>query len=101
GPSGWLNLRAGCRYTDVYNSLKLVRNGPLVDQAATALVNAANKDLSRLLDRLLHGALDNRNPPLPVPPLGFEEKIRLLKLIKEARQNPATAHRKIVNILRK
>src|SRR5438067_4188749 len=37
GPSGWLNLRAGSRYTDVYNSLKLVRNGPLVDQAATAL----------------------------------------------------------------
>jgi hypothetical protein len=101
GPSGWLDLRAGARYTDVYNSLKLVGNGPLFDQAATALVNAANKDLSRLLDRLLHGALNNKNPPLPVAPLGFEEKIRLLKLIREARQSPATAHRKIVKILNK
>jgi len=81
--------------------LKLVGNGPLIDQAATALVNAANGDLREILDRLLHGALDNKNPPLPVPPLGFEEKIRLLKLIREARQNPMRAHQKIVNVLNK
>src|SRR5207248_8746750 len=101
GLRGWLNLRAGARYTDLYNSLKLVGNGHLIDQAATALVNAANGDLREGHDRLLHGALDNKNPPLPVPPLGFEEKIRLLKLIREARQNPMRAHQKIVNVLNK
>src|SRR5437867_10670248 len=86
-PRGWLDLRAGARYTDLYNSLKLVGNGPRIDQGATALVNAANADLRGLLDRLLNGALDNKNPPLPVPPLGFEEKIKLLKLIQAARQD--------------
>src|SRR5467141_1562330 len=57
-PRGSLDLRAGARYTDLYNSLKLVGNGPLIDQAATDLVNAANSGLRGLLDRLLHGALD-------------------------------------------
>src|SRR5207249_10944881 len=77
GPRVWLDLQAGACYTDVYNSLTLVGNGPRIDQAATELVNAANADLRGLLDRLLNGALDNKNPPLPVPPLGFEEKIKL------------------------
>ncbi len=81
-PRGWLDLRAGARYTDLYNSLKLVGNGPRIDEAATLLVNAANGDLRELLDRLLHGALDNKNPPLPVPPLGAREKIKLLLLIR-------------------
>jgi hypothetical protein len=101
GPRGWLDLRAGARYTDVYNSLKLVGDGPVIDQAATALVNAANGDLRALLDRLLHGALDNKNPPLPVPPLGFDEKIRLLKRIREARQHPMRTRQRIVDVLNK
>src|SRR5207247_10657095 len=86
---------------DLYNSLKLVGNGPRLDEAATELVNAADGDLRELLDRLLHGALDNKNPPLPVPPLGFDEKIKLLKLIREARQHPMKAHQRIVNVLNK
>src|SRR5947199_9945581 len=39
GPRGWLDLAAGARYTDVYNSLKLVGNGPRIEQAATEFVN--------------------------------------------------------------
>src|SRR6266704_5015026 len=101
GPRGWLDLRAGARYTDVYNSLKLVGHGPRIDQAATELVNAANADLRELLDRLLNGVLDNKNPPLPVPPLGFEEKIKLLLLIREARQHPMRVHQRIVDVLNK
>jgi hypothetical protein len=101
GPRGWLDLRAGARYTDLYNALGLVGNGPAIEQHATDLVNAANGDLRELLDRLLHGALDGRNPPLPVPPLGFEEKIKLLQLIREARQHPETARRRIIDVLNK
>jgi hypothetical protein len=101
GPRGWLDLRAGARYTDLYNSLGLVGNGPAIEQAATDFVHAADADLRRLLDRLLHGALDGRNPPLPVPPLGFEEKIKLLRLIREARQHPETARRRIIDVLNK
>jgi hypothetical protein len=101
GPRGWLDLRAGARYTNLYNKLELSAADNKIDQAATDLVNALNDDLRGLLDRLLHGALDNKNPPLPVPPLGVDEKIRLLKLIREARQNPITAQQKIARILKK
>jgi hypothetical protein len=101
GPRGWLDLRAGARYTNLYSNLGLVGNGPAIEQAATDLVNAANGDLRELLDRLLHGALDDKNPPLPIPPLGFEEKIKLLQLIREARQHPETARRRIIDVLNK
>jgi len=101
GPRGWLDLRAGARYTDLYSSLGLVGNGPAIEQAATDLVHAANGDLRELLDRLLHGALDDKNPPLPIPPLGFEEKIKLLQLIREARRHPETARRRIIDVLNK
>jgi hypothetical protein len=100
-PRGSLDLRAGARYTDLYNSLKLVGDGFRIDEAATRLVNAANGDLRELLDRLLHGALDNKNPPLPVPPLGAEEKIKLLLLIREARRHPMRVHQRIVDVLNK
>ena len=56
-------------------------NSRLIDQAATALANAIAGDLRELLERLLQHRLDGTNPPLPVPPLGAAEKIKLLKLI--------------------
>ncbi len=101
GPRGWFDLRAGARYTDLYNSLKLVGDGPRIEQAATDLVNAADQDLRGLLDRLLHGALDNKNPPLPVPPLGVDEKIRLLQRIREARQHRMRVRQRIIDVLNK
>ncbi len=101
GPRGWLDLRAGGRYTDLYNSLKLVGNGPRIDEAATALTIALGRDLRGLLDRLLNGALDNKNPPLPVPPVGFAEKIKLLQLIREARQHPMRVQQRIADVLNK
>ncbi len=99
GPRGWLDLRAGGRYNDLYSSLKLFGNSRLIDQAATDFVNAANDDLRGLLERLLKGVLDDRNPPLPIPPLGFDEKAKLLKLIIAARQDPITAQAKIAKTL--
>jgi len=99
GPRGWLDLRAGGRYNDLYSSLKLFGNSRLIDQAATDFVNAANDDLRGLLERLLKHVLDDKNPPLPIPPLGFAEKAKLLKLIIAARQDPITAQAKIVQVL--
>jgi len=101
GPRGWLDLRAGARYTNMYNKLELSAANNKIDQAATDFVNAANEDLRGLLERLLRGALDPRNPPLPVPPLGADEKIRLLRFIREARQHPMTAQQKIARILKR
>ena len=101
GPRGWLDLRAGARYYDVYSSLKLFGNPRLIDQAAANLVNAADADLRRLLEHLLGGALEGGNSPLPIPPLGTEEKIKLLKFIRDARMDPMTAQARIAARLNK
>jgi hypothetical protein len=98
-PRGWLDIRAGARYTDIYSSTKLFGNSRLIDQAATQLANAVAGDLRGLLERLLQHRLDGTNPPLPVPPLTAAEKIKLLKLIVAARQDPITAQMKIAKIL--
>jgi hypothetical protein len=100
GPRGWLDLRAGGRYTNIYSTLQLTAADSRVDQAATDLVNAANGDLRTVLERLLQHRLDGSSPPLPVPPLGPDEKLKLLRLIREARQDPMTAHRRITKILK-
>jgi hypothetical protein len=101
GPRGWIDLRAGARFTSVYSSLDLFGNSRLIDQAATKLVAAANEDLRTLLERLIHGGLGGDNPSLPIPPLGAEEKVKLLKLIRAARQDPMTAQQKIAKVLNK
>src|SRR6266478_659052 len=100
GPNGWLDLRAGGRYTNIYNKLQLTAGDAKINQAATALVNAANADLRDVLERLLQHRLDGTNPPLPVPPLGPEVKLRLLKLIRQARQDPIRARGRITRILK-
>ena len=100
GPRGWLDLRAGGRYTNIYSTLQLTAADSRIDQAATDLVNAANADLRGVLERLLQHRLDGSSPPLPVPPLGPDEKLKLLRLIREARRDPITAHGRITRILK-
>jgi hypothetical protein len=103
GPRGSLDLRAGARYTNIFNRLELTAANGKIDQAATELVNAAKDRLRDLLEGLLQNRLDNNNPPIPFPPLGPEEKLRLLKRILEVRQNPnrGMAQQKIARILKR
>jgi hypothetical protein len=101
GPRGWIDLRAGARFTSVYSSLDLFGNSRLIDQAAAKLGAAADEDLRKLLERLIHGGLGGDNPSLPIPPLGAEEKLKLLKLIRAARQDPMRAEQKIAKVLNK
>src|SRR4029077_2199338 len=91
GPNGWLDLRAGARYTNSFTRLELDSADSKINQAAAQLVAAANQDLRGLLERLIHGALDPNRPPIPFPPLGQDEKLRLLKRTRDARQDPITA----------
>ena len=98
-PRGWLDLRAGARYTNQFNRLELASADSKINQAAAAFVTAANEDLRGLLERLIHGALDPNRPPIPFPPLGADAKLELLKLIRHARQDPVTAQQRIVGIL--
>jgi hypothetical protein len=98
-PRGWLDLRAGARYTNSYTRVGLTSADSKINQAAAAFVTAANEDLRGLLERLIHGALDPNRPTIPFPPLGQEEKLRLLRFIRHARQDPITAQQRIVSIL--
>jgi hypothetical protein len=100
-PQGWLDLRAGARYFNTFNRIELTPASTKIDQAAAAFVTAANDDLRGLLDRLLQGAIDSDNRPIPFPPLGEELKLRILRLIRHARQDPITAQQKISRILKK
>lgn len=101
GPSGWLDLRAGARFTDSFTRLELTSADNKINQAAAQFVTAANGDLRDLLERLIHGVLDPNRPPIPFPPLGEEEKFKLLRLIVEARRNPVGTQQRIARILKK
>lgn len=104
GPRGWIDLRAGARYSNIYNSVELVGNDRLAALAAVDFVNAPDDaGVRRLLERRLGGLLDGRDPSLPIAPLAFGEKAKLLALILAARQDPDPAHRvqRIAKILNK
>src|SRR5438309_10493488 len=98
GPSGWLDLRAGARYTNSFTRLELASAHCKINQAAAQLVAATNQDLRDLFERLVHGALDPSRPPIPFPPLGQDEKLRLLRFIIDARRDPVTAQQRITTI---
>src|SRR6266513_6042941 len=98
--SGWLDLRAGARYTNSFTRHELTSADSQINQAAAQLVAAANQDLRGLLERLIHGALDPNRPPIPFPPLGQDEKLRLLRFIRDARRDPVTAQQRITTILK-
>src|SRR5213595_2256974 len=57
-PRGWLDLRAGARYTNSFSRIELAGADAKINQAAAAFVAAANKDLRGLLERLLQSGLD-------------------------------------------
>src|SRR6266513_3078419 len=99
GPKGWLDLRTGARYTNSFTRLELASADSKINQAAAQLVAAANQDLRDLLERLIHGALDPNRPPIPFPPLGQDEKLRLLGFIRDARRAPVPAPQRIPTLL--
>jgi hypothetical protein len=99
-PRGWLDLRAGARYTNSFTRLELTSNNSQINQAAAAFVTAVNEDLRGLLERLIHGALDPNRPNIPFPPLGEDEKLRLLRFIRDARRDSVTAQQRITRILK-
>jgi hypothetical protein len=102
-PRGWIDLRAGTRYTNIYNSVELVGNSRMIDQAAADFVNALPGDVRPLLERRLQHLLDGRDPSLPIAPLASRERGKLLGLILAAKQNPnpGLAQMKIAKILNK
>ncbi len=97
GPCGWLELLVGTRYVNLYQRLDIQGNDGEVDRAAGGLLDRIGDVISnRILDRLDEGAfqeelrfaiseqiteqldaLEGRDPPLPVGPLGGRIRDRL------------------------
>jgi len=90
-PWGWIDVRAGCRYTNLYSRLGLNPNEQAIEAASVQLTNATAAQVQQLLYNDLQGVLDGKDPVLPIPPLGAEEKQKLLEAILAAKNDPELA----------
>jgi hypothetical protein len=76
GPKGWLDLRAGLRYTNLYQKQTIHPNDQSIDTASTQLVDTVAERIGSALEPIIQQnivdklqALQGRNPALPVGPL--------------------------------
>jgi hypothetical protein len=76
GPMGWLDLRAGFRYTNLDQELTTHPNAQAIDAASTQVVNSVAQQVGSALQPIIQqtivdklDALNDRNPVLPVGPL--------------------------------
>ena len=90
-PWGWLEVRAGCRYTNLYDRLGLSPDSSAIEKASVQLTDASAAAVRRLLSDDLHRVLDGKNPVLPLPPLAADQKQKLLDLIQKAKEDPELA----------
>lgn len=90
-PSGWLDVRAGCRYTNIYSRTGLNPDSRHIEETSLRLVEVAAHEVRRLLTHDLQGVLDGKSPVLPVPPLHADQKEKLVQLIDAAKNDPELA----------
>jgi hypothetical protein len=76
GPKGWLDLRAGFRYTNLDQELTTHSNDQSIDAASTQVVNSVAQHIGSALQPIIQqvivdrlNALQDRAPVLPVGPL--------------------------------
>src|SRR5208337_2851229 len=94
GPRGWLDLLAGFRYTYLGEQVGLQANNMAIDAASTQLVDQYAQELTSNLRTLIQkniidglGALDNRNPKLPVGPVAGDQKGKILDAVQQVIQS--------------
>jgi len=90
-PWGWVEVRAGCRYTNLYNRLGLSPDSGAIEKTSVRLTDAAAAEVRGILNDDLHRVLDGKNPILPLPPLAADQKAKLLALILQAKADPELA----------
>jgi hypothetical protein len=100
GPRGWLDLRAGFRYTYLGEQVGLQANNMAIDAASTQLVDQFAQQLAtsgsdvralvqqNITDKL--GALDGHHPKLPVGPIAEGEKEVIANLVQQLLQSQHT-----------
>jgi len=97
GPRGWLDLLGGFRFTYLGQQVGLQANNMAIDSASTQLVDefaqqlaTPNSDLRTLIDRNITdklGALDGRNPKLPVGPIAADQKGKIQDSVQQLVQS--------------
>jgi len=90
-PRGWLEVRAGCRYTNLYSRLALSPDSGAIEKTSVRLTDAAAAQANKILSDALRGVLDGKAPALPLPPLAADQQEKLLALILAAKQDPELA----------
>jgi hypothetical protein len=88
GERGFLAVRAGVRFTSIYNNVTLHGNDDAIDAAAANLVDATSAKINSFLKDELRSVIEGREPVLPVAPLTADEKEKLQRLITAAQNNP-------------
>ncbi len=104
GPKGYLDLRAGVRYSDMYNKLTIYPNNSAIDAASTKLVDDISEKVKERLSELdlktrlknvledrirarITGRLDDlqaNRPTLPIAPLAGHKPTELDDLVRAA-----------------
>jgi len=103
GPRGFLDVRAGVRYTNLYNKLTISPNDDEIERASTDLVDdIGDRVRERLAELDLRGKLrtalesrvrgltdqiegvDGERPALPIAPLGARRPGRVGELVRAA-----------------
>jgi len=87
GRRGWLDLRAGVRYTNLYDRVILHPNEEAINQASARFVDETSKAIAKELPRLIQG----KETELPLPPLTLEQRIKIQTLILAAKEDPELA----------
>jgi hypothetical protein len=94
GPGGFLDVRGGVRYTNLYNKVTISPNDTEIDRASTNLVDDIGElvrdslndlDLRGVLEERISGrlaGLNGKRPSLPIAPLGGREPDRLDELVR-------------------
>jgi len=93
-PRGSLDLLGGFRYTYLGQEVGLQANNMAIDAASTQLVDQYAQELTSNLRTLIQkniidglGALDNRNPKLPVGPVAGDQKGKILDAVQQVIQS--------------
>jgi hypothetical protein len=90
-PRGWLDVLAGARYMNIYSRVQLHPNDGRIDAVSEQLVDTVSSAVGSVIDQQLNGALDGKNPVLPIPPLAGDLEKQLVAEIQKAKQDPALA----------
>jgi hypothetical protein len=90
GPKGWLDLRAGFRYTNLDQELTTHSNDQSINAASTQVVNSVAEHIGSALQPIIQqiivdklGALQDRDPVLPVGPLAGRRPSSIRDLVQE------------------